>query len=394
MRAEAENLIYLTACAIHQSRPLAERVLGINHSELWRLASAHNMASIVAAALESSAPFREKAVDAEIIKLWSKAYFSVLTKEINFDSERAEIIEFMENNGIWYTPLKGILIKELYPMRGMRDMSDNDILFDENYSEKMRGYMVSRGYEVESIGVFAHDTYLKEPLYNFELHRMLFEDKDEDSFFEYYQDIKSKLIKDEDNNYGYHFSDDDFYVYITAHTYGHFISEGTGFKSFADNFLYLQKKKDTLNREYIEAELEKLGILEFEKTLRSISYRMFSAPDSIFTAEFGKSEMDLLSDVEIAGTYGSMQSSIKRKLYKLSDGKDNVGAFTKLKYLLGRLFPSAAYIRSYSRAADKFPVLIPFIYPYRVIKSLVVKRKAIKAELDSANAAIKDINDT
>lgn len=45
----------------------------------------------------------------------------------------------MEQRGIWYLPLKGIILKEFYPSVGMRQMSDNDILFDEAFAEQVRG---------------------------------------------------------------------------------------------------------------------------------------------------------------------------------------------------------------------------------------------------------------
>ena len=45
---------------------------------------------------------------------------------------------------------------------------------------------------------------------------------------EYYQDVKSHLILDEGSRYGYHFSDEDFYLYMLAHEYKHFSGSGTG----------------------------------------------------------------------------------------------------------------------------------------------------------------------
>ena len=49
--------------------------------------------------------------------------------------------------------------------------------------------------------------------------------------------MKSRLIKDAGNNYGYHFSPEDFYMYMTAHEYKHYSSEGTLLRSLFDIFL-------------------------------------------------------------------------------------------------------------------------------------------------------------
>ena len=54
-----------------------------------------------------------------------------MRKALLFDAERKGILDFMEQRGIWYLPLKGVVLKDYYPAVGMRQMSDNDILYDE-----------------------------------------------------------------------------------------------------------------------------------------------------------------------------------------------------------------------------------------------------------------------
>lgn len=76
---------------------------------------------------------------------WEQSIAKAIRKVILFDAERAELLKFLEQNKIWYLPLKGIILKEYYPSVGMRQMSDNDILFDEKYADEIRDYMVSRG---------------------------------------------------------------------------------------------------------------------------------------------------------------------------------------------------------------------------------------------------------
>ena len=77
----------------------------------------------------------------------------------------------MDSEHIWYLPLKGIILKDYYPSVGMRQMSDNDILFDADAWERVEKHMLSEGYETESVGKGNHDVYQKAPVYNFEMHR-------------------------------------------------------------------------------------------------------------------------------------------------------------------------------------------------------------------------------
>ncbi len=59
------------------------------------------------------------------------------------------------------------------------------------------------------------------------MHRELFDISFDKRIHDYYTDMKSRLIKDAGNNYGYHFIPEDFYMYMTAHEYKHYSSEGT-----------------------------------------------------------------------------------------------------------------------------------------------------------------------
>ncbi len=86
------------------------------------------------------------------------------------DSERAEIFRELDRMKIWYLPLKGIGLKSLYPGIGMREMSDNDILIDPCGRDRVHELMLRRGYTALSKPAEHHDVYLKQPIYNFEIH--------------------------------------------------------------------------------------------------------------------------------------------------------------------------------------------------------------------------------
>ena len=128
------------------------------------------------------------------------------------DIDRAQLFERLEADQIWYMPLKGSLLKDLYPRYGMRQMSDNDILFDSSRAEDVRQIMESMGFTTKHFGHGNHDVYFKKPESNFEMHTSIIDHNDE-RFFEYYRNVKDRLIKDEGNDYGYHFSDEGF-LYI------------------------------------------------------------------------------------------------------------------------------------------------------------------------------------
>ena len=88
-------------------------------------------------------------------------------------------------------PLKGAVLKDLYPKHDMRQMADNDILFDVTCQKEIRDYFVSHGYEVISYAKGNHDVYEKPPVYNFEMHTALFGAGHNEVWAKYYENVKT-----------------------------------------------------------------------------------------------------------------------------------------------------------------------------------------------------------
>ena len=101
------------------------------------------MAALTAKAL-SGAGLLGNASDDEK-RRWNDALNHQIKKTILFEAERKKLIAFMEQNKIWYMLLKGAVIGRLYPHYGTREFADNDILFDENFRDTMREYMLKNG---------------------------------------------------------------------------------------------------------------------------------------------------------------------------------------------------------------------------------------------------------
>lgn len=94
---------------------------------------------------------------------------------ILLDSEREKIFSLFEKARIWYLPLKGVILKEMYSVYGMRQMADNHILFDSIYIKEVQDIFLSLGNEIESYNKGNHDVYLKTPIYNYEMYVSLFD---------------------------------------------------------------------------------------------------------------------------------------------------------------------------------------------------------------------------
>lgn len=379
-----EDMLYLITCALHSKTPDKDKVCNMDLAALYRYAKRHTLAAITYDALEllgesTGDGLYALAKDDTVVSIltkWKETRDKALRKNLMLDAARKKLFQYMDAEHIWYMPLKGAILKELYPRQEMRQMADNDILFDATCEAAVKEYFVREGYEVISYAKGNHDVYEKEPVYNFEMHTSLFGEAHNEIWAEYYKDIQSKLNKS-DNHFLYSFTDEDFYIYFIVHAFKHFDGCGTGIRYFVDSYVYQNAKN--LDWGYIEEELDKLGVLAFEKTFRSVSMKIFGKGESL--SDLSEEEYRMLCDSMFAGTYGNLQSGIGKKLHKIQGDEDSITKNTKAKYIIGRLFPPMSYYKAYYPFIYKTRIFIPFFVIFRMVRGVLQNGKKLMREV-------------
>ena len=391
-------VIYLTGCAVNKTTPSAELLSAIipddteNRIDLIRKAAKnHSLGALTASALESAGlSTAETSRDKKI----------AIRRAMLFDEDRANILAAFDAAGIPYMPLKGVVLKEFYPSYGMREMADNDIWFLKSRADDVRKIFENAGFETEAFDKSAHDVYMKKPVSNFEMHRVLYNETHDPLFRTYYENVEERMLPGD--GFSRHLSPEDFYVYITTHACKHYSHAGTGLRSLLDVYVYLGANP-SLDFDYIAAEIEKLGIKDFEATARSLSMKIFGDPERF--AKYCRGECDgaecplaldnkereMLEYIRLAGTYGTLSNKIKKELDASGGGK-----ISKLKYITGRFFvPISRKNPHYAAMANWYPffykhkILLPALPFYRLGRSLKKRPGAIRAELK----AVKSIKD-
>lgn len=349
-----KNLIYLLSCAVNGITPNKEKISAMDLETLYKFSKWHTVRAAVHIALRS-AGVNDKS--------FHQAYNKAVRKNVMLDVERTAILEDFERRGIWYMPLKGSILKELYPENGMREMADNDMLCDASKQQEVMQIMLGHGYTAESVGKTHHDVYMKPPVLNFELHTLLFGETSD--FYQYYSDPKHLMIHDEDSQYGYHLSDEDFYVYMTAHEFKHFSGGGTGIRSLLDCYVYCKNKGEDLDWNYITEQCKQLEIADFEKERRELAVKVFSS-DTLL--DLSDAETDLLMYYLTAGTYGTFENAIKKKL------KDQ----TKLSFWVHSVFIPRKQMYISVPFTAKSPLLYPLGVAWRCGRVLIKRRDRLK----------------
>ena len=370
------DIIYLVSCGVNGVSPAKEILNGLDMEKLYHISCSQFMDALVGTII--------KRARVALPKEWNEHILKAVRKVVLFDTEREKLFSFMEQKGIWYLPLKGIVLKDYYPAVGMRQMSDNDILFDYSFCAEVQKYMKSQGYKAISVGVGNHDVYKKEPVYNFELHSALYNELHQDGWNEYYRNVKDRLVLNGSSSYGYHFTEEDFYVYIVSHAYKHYTGRGTGLRTLLDFYVYLKAKESSMDFEYIEKECEVLDIAGFEKINRSLCKKVFSVNTVIGEEDLEKllsrEEREMLLYYLSSGVYGTFERGIENQMRKF---RNKNGSKSKLNYLWSRLILDMESIKRYYPFFYKHKVLLPLLLPYRLLGAMFDKsrRKNMVTEL-------------
>ena len=358
-KQSAYYLIYLIRCVLTGKQPAKQRLEKIDLNDLLYVAKEHSLSAICAYAL-NSAGIDDPAFEEEKNK--------AIRKNIILDAQRMQILARLEQEGIWYMPLKGVYLKDYYPMIGMRQMCDNDILFDKSFVDKTVEIMLSLGFYNDHNDVGHDIVFFKEPVSNFEMHTELFGGGTVYQMNEVFEEIiRDHRIKDDDSEYGYHFSNEDFYLYLIAHEYKHYILEGIGIRPLVDVYVFLKKFGDLLDREYIDSQLSRLGIADFERDNREIAMKLFSGE------KLDEKQKKMLDYFIFCGAFGSFENRVRNRLRS----SDN----SKAKYVLSRLFIDDKFIKYNYPFFYKYKILIPFLPIYRVVKGFFKSRKRMFSEI-------------
>lgn len=356
----AKDLIYLASCAVNSETPDKEKCAAMDLDALYSFAQFHIMTSVAAHALEKVT---------ELPHAFDQSKKKAIRKLSLFEIERVKIYAALEQNGVWYLPLKGITLKSCYPKSAMREMSDNDILCDSGKMDVVKAVMEGLGYTCSGYEEYHHDVYSKPPTLEFEMHHTLFTDDSLPKFAGYYADISDRLLKKNDNGFERCLSTEDFYIYILCHMYKHYYFAGTGLRSLLDIYVYNRRYRCEMDKDYLLRELKKLELDEYEQKVRTLSEKVYTLQ------ELNEEDQRELEYFENSGANGTAENLHYNNLSRGLGGDDS--GDSKRKYLLRRVFISGEELKRRHPTVYKHKALYPLLIISRPIKAAAHPKRII-----------------
>lgn len=292
-------------------------------------------------------------------------YFTAYQKNLILDTNRTFEIDILKNefekNNVDYVLLKGSVTKYLYPDTSMRVMSDIDIFYRTDITDTAKekeliiSLMEKNGYKIWSrepmeISFYKPLTAISRNM-RIEMQKALM-DQGYDVWFQYLENIWDRLIQ-KNSSHEYVMSNEDFYIYHIIHMAKHFKNGGIGIVHVLDIWMMINAYKD-FDRNYVNRELKKIDLLQFEHTARLLADYWFN-PEFCVSNEYEKDTLDLMETYIISG--GAFGTKLQQETNRIADRND-----TKVS-LFKKIFPEkAVMIDYYGDILKKHPLLLPFYY--------------------------------
>lgn len=341
------DFLKLVRCAMQSQTPRLDPEQ-VNWQEVFRLAQAHQLGVMIAY------PALELVNDpaSSVFRLGMQAIGSGLAQQ----QAQSRLLEQMRLSfpalQIPFLPLKGSLLRSMYPKPEMRTMCDLDILLHKEDLEKAGQWLKENGFEQEE--GFDHDVpYTKLPYLHVELHYRLFSENTSASLSRFFASVWDQAQPKEEGSWEYRLSPEWFAAYLTAHFAKHVFGSGSGARSVLD--LWLFQKQVPLEEKKLFALLDKLNLSQFYR-------RMIRLGECWMEGTPCPEELKQVQDYILqSGVYGTEEHRVLAQ---------SAQAESKGKHLLLRFCPPLKEMRYHFPVLQRLPVLLPFCWVGRWVRVL------------------------
>ena len=252
---------------------------------------------------------------------------------VGIRGELAAILDTLEEGGVDHLPMKGSVIRAMYPEAWMRTSCDVDILVREADLGRARELLESE-LEYKYIGMGNHDISLESPGgVHLELHYKPLNDYVLSDYEKPLGNVFDKLVIEDGFKYRYRMPDEYFYYYHVAHMAKHYVNGGSGVRSLVDLWLLLLRDPDLPTKAC--ALLKEGGLVAFDEAVRHLSRVWFG------DAEHTDLTRTMEEYIVFSGVYGDMENMIA----------SSRGEGGRVRYLFARTFPR------YEVMCDVYPSL-------------------------------------
>lgn len=364
----SDYFIQLIKSTINNEIP-SEKPDDIEWRDILNLAAYHKVDELVFCAVEKLQNKPQKDI---LDKMYQQHEKNQLVNTIQL-AEAEIILNEITSKGIDILPLKGYVLKSLYPDPDYRQMGDLDFLLEEKDLKEAGEILESLGYSADDVGSEdSHDVYTKKPYLEVEMHRRLLPPTEENHW--HTDNIWDRLKRNADNKHIMEMSREDFYLYHLLHFEKHYSMDGCGICFIIDEYYLMQCFGDKLDWSYINEILSKMNYVEFEAMSRGLAEAWFGDGEM---KEGWKEPAEFIINSGAFGTFEQYQK------WAMERYKREEGIHTRIGFFFRRMFMERERMEFSYPILKKHGWLLPFLWIHRLLKAVIFRRGRVKRELKS-----------
>lgn len=360
-------LVHLLDCVIQGTKP-QEIPADLDFSEVCALAERHSVANLAFYGVERL----DEPPQGELKAYWQNLRDQQVVRAFTQVAELDGIIAALTAREIPILPVKGSLLRAMYPQEDFRTMADLDILAPPERMAEVRDALEGLGYSAQLFDRGSHDVYHKLPAMNIEMHRSLMPDRV--SYQSYYDNARvwAKAIPVPDQPFLYRMTWSDFYIYLITHYHKHYSQSGSGIQSILDIHIFRKVHGAQLDQTYLTDELTTIGLAEFRRQSEDLAEYWFGHSESVNPQRSEELE-EIEGYIFGSGTYGTVDNHVRH-------GLQNEGS--RIRYTLMRAFLPLSTMKNQYPILKRTPFLLPLCWMHRLIKGLLTKPERIRHEIN------------
>jgi hypothetical protein len=338
---KAARFIAATFNHIAYSAPLPEKDKELSWAHVLCMAKNHSVLGIVFSVFEE---VLKKELPEDVFALCQREVSIANAKHIAQVAEFSEISRKFTKAGVYFMPLKGYHIKNLYPSPELRTMNDIDVLVFPAYVDAAKSILLDSGYEFCGGGM-VHDVYKKLPFLEVEVHKIL------SSAWKNYRFEES--LPNGENEHFRLMNPEDFFIFLLYHSVKHHNAGGCGLRTVFDISLVKKHILKDADIGALENRIKELGLWDFYSKVCALEKFWF----------FGDPANDELLEFELytvsGGTYGTKVNYVSKEI---KNGE--------VRFFFLRLFPPYSFMKKAFPVLEKAPFLLPIFHVWRLTKSI------------------------
>ena len=371
MEKYQEQIIDLLNSSIHDTKPKLDYSKNIDWDKIIEESNAHSVTGLLYPALKK---YDNSKLDIDVLNSLKKSTFISAVQQSKHIKETAKILELFNKNNIPVIVLKGLVIRNYYPMPDLRTMCDSDVIIHKEDLEKVRTLLLNEGFrEEEDAG--HHIAFLKFG-FNLEVHWTLANEtfrKGQECFQEHIWNDARKIQVDGVDTLA--LSLEDQALHFCAHMASHMAISGFGVRQLADLVLLVEHEGKNINWNNFIEKAKKSGLYKF-------SLGMFKVCNYLFNMEIPKELNDgnndeeviklVVDDIFTGGVYGQRDLSFTFRAQVGYDIEDD-STFSMIKRYIEIILPPPSKLSDRYVYAKKHKILLPVAWIHHIWVGLTTK---------------------